>query len=204
MNRADTLSSLWAAWAARGRVLTPAQWEAPTRLPPWTVRALFAHASPWPHWLTYVLTQVRSTPPTHETAADLMRAFNAPDGVATLARQSVADRAVADAATHTPEEMIDAFATVGPQALAAARSSGDVVVDYLGTGVLRLDEVLTIGIVEATVHLLDLQRALGLEPSVPAAALEHTADVLARIGSPVAFIEAATGRTKKDVFPVLT
>jgi hypothetical protein len=57
---------------------------------------------------------------------------------------------------------------------------------------------------EATVHLLDLQRALGRPPDVPADGLAHTTAVLAAMAPPVDFIEAATGRTTADLFPVLT
>ncbi|WP_127500744.1 maleylpyruvate isomerase N-terminal domain-containing protein [Actinoplanes solisilvae] len=190
MSRAATLASLWETWAAHGAALSEPQWPLPTRLVPWTVRDLFGHTSSWPHGLAYVVTQVRDAPPTHATAGELLREFNAPGGVAHVARAATADRAVADAAQHTPAELVDAFATVGPRALVTVRGLGDVVIDYFGLARLRLDEVLSIGIVEATVHLLDLQRALDVEPSVPAAALEHTVAVL----SPVAVIEAATGR----------
>ena len=200
---ADTLGELWAVWAAYGSRLTPQQWDAPTRLEPWTVRALFAHTAQWPHWLGHVATQVCDSPPTHESAADLLRAFNAPDGVATLNRSEVAARAVDQATQFAPEQMTAAFAQVGPQSLDAARELGDAVVNYLGTGRLRIVEVLGIGIVEATVHLLDLQRALGEQPSVPAAALAHTSATLTRMADPVTFIEALTGRGD-SLAPVLT
>jgi len=77
-------------------------------------------------------------------------------------------------------------------------------VDYFGRAVLRLDEAVSIGIVEATVHLLDLQRALGQPPNVPADGLAHTTAVLAEMAPPVDFIEAATGRSAADLFPVLS
>jgi hypothetical protein len=57
---------------------------------------------------------------------------------------------------------------------------------------------------EATVHLLDLQRALGQPPNVPADGLAHTAAVLAEMAPPVELIEAATGRTTAGLFPILT
>jgi hypothetical protein len=79
-----------------------------------------------------------------------------------------------------------------------------VVVDYFGRALLRLDEAASIGIVEATVHLLDLRRALGQPPDVPVAGLTHTASVLARMAPPVDFIETATGRSTTDLFPVLS
>lgn len=57
---------------------------------------------------------------------------------------------------------------------------------------------------EATVHLLDLQRALGQPPDVPAAGLTHTAAVLVEMAPPVDFIETATGRSTTGLFPVLS
>jgi len=68
----------------------------------------------------------------------------------------------------------------------------------------RLDDVASIGILEATVHLLDLRRALDLPTDVPADGLAHTAAVLAEMASPVDFIEVATGRSTVELFPVLT
>jgi hypothetical protein len=204
MSRVETLGSLWQAWAVQGEALTAEQWAAPTRLAPWDVRALFAHASAWPRWLSYIVTQERDTPPTHASAAALLRDFNLPDGAANVARQATADKAVADAGKYTTAEMIASYTEVGPLALNAARDLGSVVVNYLGMANLHLDEALSIGILEATVHMLDLQRALELPPSVPADGLALTTAVLTEIADPVAFIEAATGRTTDPVLPVLT
>jgi hypothetical protein len=100
--------------------------------------------------------------------------------------------------------MVEQFAATGPRAIAAARELGPVVVDYFGRALLRLDEAVSIGIVEATVHLLDLQRALGRPPAVPAEGLAHTAAVIVQMAPPVDFIEAATGRSTTDLFPVLS
>jgi hypothetical protein len=91
----------------------------------------------------------------------------------------------------------------GPQAIAAARELGPVVVDYFGRAMLALDEAVSIGILEATVHLLDLQCALEVPPDVPRAGLEHTVGVLAEMMPPVDFIELATGRSEVALFPVL-
>jgi hypothetical protein len=41
------------------------------------------------------------------------------------------------------------------------------VVDYFGRAMLALEEAVSIGILEATVHLLDLQRALDVPAEVP-------------------------------------
>ena len=195
MSRLDTLAALWAAWATYGRTLTDDQWKQPTRLEPWDVRALYAHSAGWPHALGFAVGQVRDDPPTYATAADLLRQFNEPGGVAHVGRSATAEKATQDATRYTPAEMTTAFADVGRRAIAVARELGDVVVDYVGMGLLPLDEVVSIGIVEATVHLLDLQRALATTPSVPGGGLEHTVAVLSRTAPPIDFIEAATGRT---------
>lgn len=108
-----------------------------------------------------------------------------------------------DAATSTPARMVEQFAVTGPQAIATARRLGPVVVDYFGRAMLPLEEAASIGILEATVHLLDLQRALGAPPDVPAAGVEHTVGLLAAMAPPVDFIELATGRSSVALFPVL-
>jgi len=100
--------------------------------------------------------------------------------------------------------MVEQFASAGPRAIATARQLGPVAVDYFGRAILRLDEAVSIGIMEATVHLLDLQRALGEPPNVPADGLAHTKALLAEMAPPVDFIEAATGRGAVDLFPVLS
>jgi len=79
-----------------------------------------------------------------------------------------------------------------------------VVVDYFGRALLRLDEAVSIGVLEATVHLLDLQRALGRPATVPDEGLTHTAAVLVEMAPPVDFIETATGRSTTELFPLLS
>ena len=77
-------------------------------------------------------------------------------------------------------------------------------VDYFGRAMLPLAEAVSIGILEATVHLLDLQHALEVvPPDVPGAGLEHTVGLLAAMTPPVDFIELATGRSEVGLFPVL-
>ena len=53
-------------------------------------------------------------------------------------------------------------------------------------------------------HLLDLRHALGQPADVPADGLAHTAAVLVAMVPPADLIEAATGRSTADVFPVLS
>lgn len=203
-DRLSTLDALWAVWAAHGTSMTAEQWSRPTRLGDWDVRSLFAHHGAWPFMLSGLLTRVHDGEPTHATAAALLRDFNAPGGVAVTKRQAAADSAREDAQRYGTAEMVGQFTTNGPRALESARALGPVVVDYFGLAKLRLDEAISIGVMEATVHLLDLQRALGQEPDVPAAGLAHTAEILVAMAPAVDLIEVATGRSTVDLFPVLS
>jgi uncharacterized protein (TIGR03083 family) len=202
-DRLTTLGLLWAAWDRQGRTLAAEQWDRPTRLGDWTVRMLYAHAAGWPLGFSRLVGQVRETEPTHATAAALLGAFNRPGGIASGQADRVAAAAREDAATSTPAAMVEQFAVTGPRAIATARRLGPVVVDYFGRAMLPLEEAASIGILEATVHLLDLQRALGAPPDVPAAGVEHTVGLLAEMAPPVDFIELATGRSSVALFPVL-
>ena len=202
-DRLTTLARLWTAWSRQGRALSAEQWDRPTRLGDWTVRMLYAHAAGWPVGLSRLVGMVRDTEPTHATAAALLGDFNRPGGIATSQAGDVAARARETASTRTPAELIERFAVAGPQAIATARRLGPVVVDYFGRALLPLEEAVSIGILEATVHLLDLQRALGAPPDLPAAGVEHTVALLAQMAPPLDFIELATGRGSAALFPVL-
>lgn len=185
-------------------MLTDDQWGRSTRLGTWNVRSLYAHAAAWPHGFSKLLGRIQDVEPTHPSAAALLRDFNRPEGIAKRGAGQVESGAREDAANYSAAEMIEQFASTGPEAIAKARQLGPVVVDYFGLAMLQLDEAASIGIVEATVHLLDLLRALDLPPDVPAAGLAHTAAVLAEMAPPVDFIEVATGRSTVELFPVLT
>jgi hypothetical protein len=66
------------------------------------------------------------------------------------------------------------------------------------------NKAVSIGVLEATVHLLDFQHAaLGVPSDVSPAGLEHTIGLLAKMTPPVDFIELATGRREVALFPVL-
>ncbi len=203
-DRVAMLDVLWSAWRQQGETLTDERWDRPTRLGTWNVRSLYAHAAGWPLGFSNLLGRIQDVEPTHPTAAALLRDFNGPDGIAKRGAEQVAATARERADSSSAAQMIEQFASTGPEAIAKARQLGPVVVDYFGLAMLRLDEVASIGILEATVHLLDLWRALGLTPDVPAAGLAHTAAVLAEMAPPVNFIEVATGRSTVELFPVLT
>ncbi|HEV8172992.1 MAG TPA: maleylpyruvate isomerase N-terminal domain-containing protein [Actinoplanes sp.] len=203
-DRLTTLDALWSIWAGHGQAMAGDQWSRPTRLGDWNVRSLYAHAAWWPIGLSMLIDRVRDIEPTHATAAALLRDFNAPDGIAHSTRDKVAADARESSARYSTAQMVEQFAGTGPRAIARARQLGPVVVDYFGQAMLRLDEAVSIGILEATVHLLDLQRALGEPAEVPVEGLTHTAAILAQMAPSVDFIEAATGRRTTDLFPVLS
>ncbi|MGH3975580.1 MAG: hypothetical protein ACRDS9_19950 [Pseudonocardiaceae bacterium] len=64
-------------------------------------------------------------------------------------------------------------------------------------------QALRIVVLEATVHLLDVRRAVGHPPVVPPPALKDTAQLLAEVAPAVELIEAATGRSTHSPLPVL-
>lgn len=202
-DRLNTLDALWSVWAEHGQAMTDEQWRQPTRLGDWDVRSLYAHAASWPATLATLTDRVRNAEPAVPTAAALLRYFNAPDRIAHTTRDKVASDAREDAAKYSAAQLIERFAVTGPRAIAAARQLGSVVIDYFGA-LMRLDEAVSIGILEATAHLLDLQRALGRPAEVPADGLSHTVAVLVQMAPPIDFIEVATGRSTTGLFPILS
>jgi len=202
--RCDELAAVWATWAAVLRDLPAAAWRQPTRLDGWDVAALVAHHGRFPGGgLQRLLEQATDSEPTVASAAALLARFNEPGGAATTLAAAVADQA-RDVAASTPSDaLVEPFTVGGPATIAALRAAGNIVVDYFGHGRLQLADVCAIAVLEATVHLLDLQHALDVAPAVPDAALRTTATLLAQVADPVRFIEAATGRSTDDPLPVI-
>jgi len=99
--------------------------------------------------------------------------------------------------------LVDRFGVAGPAAVEALRAADPAAPVPWATFAVTLNEVLGIAVMEASVHLLDLQRALGQPPEVPADALAVTVRLLAEVAPAVEFIEAATGRTKTMPLPVI-
>ena len=199
----DALGEAWEAWAATGRSLDEASWRAPTRLGSWDVAAVFAHASRFPEALTRLTAARREGAPDWTAASDLLRAFNEPGGVAHTAAAAVEEGATVEAASVAPAVLVERFARDGPAALQVLRTAGPITVEYFVAGTIPLAEAVRIGVMEATVHLLDVQRAVGAAPAVPDAALALTRDLLVAMAPAVDLVEAATGRTSASPFPVL-
>lgn len=128
-------------------------------------------------------------------AAEMLRLFNRPDGVA----NTTADRIAEQAATQAPTLTQAAAAARFSEAAARMRRMpemtrpGDVVIRYPIVGSTTLVVVAEVALLEATVHLLDLADAVGgVTPSD--AALAATRDLLIAIPDPAAAVEVLAGR----------
>ena len=206
--RLDALEQTWQVWGQLGGSLSKAQWSAASRCPGWDVACLYAHHS------QFLLAMSAPPPPAPQvsqasgqpqSAVQVLRAFNAPGGVAGTGATDVADQAAREAAQHQPAELAERFTELSPVVIRRLRAARpDLVVPWppAPSGVM-LSEGLRIVLLEATVHLLDVQRALGQPPELPDTALAHTASLLAEVAPCVELIEVATGRSPTSPFPVL-
>jgi hypothetical protein len=139
-----------------------------------------------------------------ETARDMLRGFNTPNGVAVTCAEQIAERARELAASMSTTEITEVFSTTAPRVAGALNQRSDTVIDYFGCGTLPLQEAISIAVLEAVVHGLDLCNAVGAWPdTLPGAAVESTVVLLAELAPQFAFIEAATGRAPVDVLPLL-
>lgn len=200
----DALGECWQMWHETLRALEPEQWAAPTRATGWDVKSLATHHAGWVLGFAALRDRQVGNPRRLTTAVELLRRFNAPDGVAVVGAADIERQTREFAATLATEQLVAAFAEVAPAALAEARELGAAAaVDYVGVATMTIGEVANIGVLEATVHGLDLLHAVGLPADrTPAAAEALVADLLVALPGRLAFIEAATGR-RGGVFPVL-
>jgi uncharacterized protein (TIGR03083 family) len=206
--RLDALEQTWQVWSRLGGSLSETQWSAASRCPGWDVACLYAHHSQFLLAMSAPPTpapQVSQASGQPQTAVQVLRAFNAPHGIASTAAPAVADQAAQEAAQHQPAELAERFTELGPVVIRRLRTArpGLVVPWPPAPSGVALSEGLRIVLLEATVHLLDVQRALGHPPELPDTALAHTASLLAEVAPCVELIEAATGRSATSPFPVL-
>jgi uncharacterized protein (TIGR03083 family) len=204
--RLDALGESWRAWGELGESLTDAQWSTPTRCTGWNVAAVYAHHSVFPLVMSEPPPLVDAAAAGQPlTAAEILRRFNSPGGVAHSMAETVAEVAITDVGRHTRRELVERFAQAGPPVIHRLRAAQPrLVLPWPASGgVTTLVEALRIVLMEATVHLLDIQRALHYPPAVPDLALADTARLLAEVASAVEFIEAATGRSTDSPLPVL-
>jgi uncharacterized protein (TIGR03083 family) len=202
-DRCQLLGATWGWWAATVGSLDDVEWHRSTRLEGWDVAALVAHHALLVPALGHLAVNPIDAAPATPTAAAMLRRFNEPDGAAHALADAVAARARQMAATQTTEGLIAVFTTGAPASIDAARTAGAIVIEYFRHGSLPLAEAMSIMIMEGVVHGLDLARAVDRPPEPPAEAVQFTARLLADIADPVAFVEAATGRVRSEVFPVI-
>ncbi|MEE1786050.1 maleylpyruvate isomerase N-terminal domain-containing protein [Streptomyces sp. SP17BM10] len=199
----EVLAEAWLSWAERGKGLDAEAWARPTRLPDWTVLDLFAHVAPTAESFGQLRAAVVDGPAEVESAAAVLRFFNQPGGLAHTAAGQVAEGAKKAAAETDPAGLIARFEVEGPAALAGyADLSPDTVAAHPILGAVRIGALAEVALMEATVHLLDLIAAVGGPPPADAA-LHAVRALLAEVADPVAFIEAASGRSDAAVLPVI-
>jgi uncharacterized protein (TIGR03083 family) len=201
--RLDALEQTWRVWAELGVELTDEQWRTSTRCTGWDVAAVYAHHSAFPVAMNAIPEFLDNGDPV--TAVDILRMFNAPQGVAHTMAETVRDTAADQARGLDRQVLVDRFAVLGPEVVGSLRatSPGSVVPWPAAAASVTLTEALRIIVLEAVVHLLDVQRAVDYPPSLPADALAETARLLAEVAPAVEFIEAATGRSAHLPLPVL-
>jgi uncharacterized protein (TIGR03083 family) len=204
-DRLTAIEQTWQTWAEVGAGLSEEQWSAPSRCAGWDVAALFAHHSVFPVVISGPLPDSAQHGPAPLTAAQILTGYNEPGGIAHEKAGEVADRATAQAAQLSHAELVDRFQISGPAAVAALRATEpDRIIGWppvpLPTTLLEATRLV---LMEATVHLLDVLRALDQPPGVPERALTETAALLGELAPPVAFIEAASGRVTESPLPVL-
>jgi Mycothiol maleylpyruvate isomerase N-terminal domain len=188
----ETLADAWQRWARRCAELTPQEWLTATRCRPWDVRGLVAHLCPDRSMFDVLIAATTDGPAAVTDAAEMLRRFNAPGGVAHTSADAIAERGTADATTLTPDAAVTRF-TESAEILRAPPMSKEAVISYPIVGSTTLAVVAEVALMEATVHLLDLADAVGgVQPSEQA--LVATRDLLIAIPDPIAAIEVLAGR----------
>jgi uncharacterized protein (TIGR03083 family) len=186
------LADAWERWARRCATLTPEEWSTPTRCSGWDVAALLAHVCPDPAMFDRLNAAIVDGPAAVTDAAEMLRRFNKPDGIAHTSADSLAEQAVADAQALTPETAASRF-TECARILRATPMSDHAVIGYPTVGSTTLAVVAEAALMESTVHLLDLADAVGgIEPSNEA--LTATRDLLIAVPDATAAVEVLAGR----------
>jgi uncharacterized protein (TIGR03083 family) len=192
----EALADAWERWARRCAALTGEQWSTTTRCTGWNVRALVAHVCPSPAMFDMLTGATINGPAAVTDAAVMLHRFNEPDGIAHTSADSLAEQAVSDAATLSPDAVVTRFTSCA-RILRTTPMPEDTVISYPVIGSTTLAVVAEVALMEATVHLLDLAAAVGgVEPS--AQALTATRDLLIAVPDPTAAVEVLAGRAAPD------
>jgi uncharacterized protein (TIGR03083 family) len=196
------LSDLWDSWADIGSNLTQEQWTLPTRCEDWDVQALFAHVSTGVGGLLSLLNERKvDSEPDLVRATDIIHAVKPSPEVAEKLALRVSAMAIKDAHSQDPASLVERFRNGREVCLLAQQHLGDVA-DYFGRGHATIAGSVDLRVVEAAVHLLDLQASLGLPAKLPDSGMAVTMEFLVGLLPAVDFIEAATGRKAAQFFPL--
>lgn len=188
----NALADAWERWAHRCAALTPTEWLTPTRCSHWDVRALVAHLCPDPEMFERLGDATVEEPAAVSAADEMLRRFNAADGVAHTMADDLAETAVSDARALTPAAVAARFSDSAHR-LRAAEFSDSITIAHPVVGSTTLAVMSELALMEATVHLLDLADAVGgVEPSPEA--LAATRDLLSAVPDSVSMIEVLAGR----------
>jgi hypothetical protein len=183
----EVLADAWERWARRCAELTPQQWSTPTRSRPWDVRGLVAHLCPDRSMFDMLNAAAADEAAAVTDASEMLRRFNAPDGIAHTSADHIAERATTEATELTPGGSVTRF-TESAEILRATPMSNKTVITYPVVGTTTLAVVAEVALMEATLHLLDLDDAVGsVLPSQQA--LAATRDLLIAVPDPIAAIE---------------
>jgi uncharacterized protein (TIGR03083 family) len=186
------LAETWERWGRRCAELTPEQWSSPTRCGGWDVAALLAHVCPDPAMFARLRDAIVDDVPAVTDAAEMLRRFNEPGGIAHTSADALAEQAIADADQLTPESAATRFAECA-RILRATPMSDAIVIAYPSVGSTTLAVIAETALMESTVHLLDFAAAVGgIEPS--SEALTATRDLLIAVPDATAAIEVLAGR----------
>lgn len=198
----EVLADAWGRWTGRCAVLTADEWSTATRCSGWDVGALVAHVCPEPAMFDRLADAVIDGPAAVDDAAIMLRRFNAPDGVANTSAAALADQAVADARSLTPEQAARRFDECA-RILRATPMLRQTVIAYPTVGSVTLAVIAETALMESTVHLLDLADAVGgVEPSPEA--LAATRDLLIAVPDPRSAIDVLAGRaTPETALPAI-
>lgn len=198
----EALADAWERWARRCATLTPQEWSTPTRCSGWDVAALLAHVCPDRAMFDRLGAAIVDEPASVVDAAEMLRRFNEPDGIAHTSADSLAEQAVVEAEALTPGSAAARF-TECARLLRATPMSEETVIAYPTVGSTTLAVIAEAALMEATVHMLDLADAVGgVEPS--AEALSATRDLLIAVPDTTAAIEVLSGRRPaEDAVPAI-
>lgn len=193
----ETLQTLWNMWVEFGERLTDEEWAHPTRNTEWDVKATYAHHAQAVGRLTEFSQSPTTLPIDHPKASNFLGQFALrPDDP-----RIVGEMALAESAAATTDELVDTFRARGPIAIKLADEAGDVVVQT-DEGRIHIYEYIRTRIVEAVIHLMDMEDGLGRPYDIPQEGLQVVSEVILGWTPLDKFIDVATGRSKENIFPV--